>query len=427
MLDQGASSGTILLMIARGFRFKLDPKPEQEDLFRQFAGVCRLVYNLALEQRSTWGRSHRIGYVLQAADLTRLRADFEWIRAVPVACKQQALRDLDKAFAGFFAGRTRYPKPRRKGVSDTFRVPGRDVEVRRLNNKWSAVWLPKIGWVRFRDTRAMFGKLLNVTVSSGSCGWMISFTRETEHEAPANDAPPVGIDRGVANALALSTGEMIVAPTSFDVIERRRRKAQRVLARRKRGSKRYARQRARVAKLHARTGRIRRDWLHKASTSIAERFGAVALEKLRVANMTASARGTTAEPGRNVRQKAGLNRAILSQGWTIFATMLDYKLAERGGRLAFVDAAYTSQTCSECGAVDSRSRESQAVFACQNCGIVLHADTNAAINIERRGSTPLLGVEGLHQRPFEASTRRVSRTPKISSLRGREDVEIGLR
>src|SRR3954454_1806585 len=98
-------------MIARGFRYKLEPTAEQEVLFRQFSGACRLVYNLALEQRAVWGRKHRIGYVQQAADLTRPRAEFDWIRAVYVSCQQQALRDLDKAFTNFFAGRASFPRP----------------------------------------------------------------------------------------------------------------------------------------------------------------------------------------------------------------------------------------------------------------------------------------------------------------------------
>ena len=139
-------------MIARGYRFKLCPTAEQDALFRQFAGVCRLVYNLALEQR-VLGPKHRHRYVQQAAELTRLRAEFDWIRAVYVSCQQQALRDLDRAFVNFFAGRARFPTPRKKGVNDTFRFPGREVETRRLNAKWSAVRLPKIGWVKFRDTR----------------------------------------------------------------------------------------------------------------------------------------------------------------------------------------------------------------------------------------------------------------------------------
>src|SRR5215217_5776790 len=113
-------------MIARGFRFKLSPTPEQEALFRQFAGVCRLISNLALEQRRDWWRpferetGQRLNYVAQARQLTDLRAEFGWVAAVSQTCQQQALRDLEKAFVNFFAGRARYPSPRLKGVNDSF-------------------------------------------------------------------------------------------------------------------------------------------------------------------------------------------------------------------------------------------------------------------------------------------------------------------
>jgi putative transposase len=395
-------------VIARGYRFKLCPTAEQDALFRQFAGVCRLVYNLALEQRATWGRRHRLGYVQQAADLTRLRAEFDWIRAVSVSCQQQALRDLDRAFVNFFAGRARYPTPRKKGVNDTFRCPGREVETRRLNAKWSAVRLPKIGWVKFRDTRPIRGAVQNATIAGGADGWHISFACEIEHEAPQNVRPAVGIDRGVATTLALSTGEMVSVPASLDWIEAAKRRAQRVLSRRKRGSRRYSRQRRRMARLQARARRIRLDFHHRAALDIAQRFSVAVLEDLRIKNMTASASGTVAEPGRRVRQKAGLNRAILNQGWGAFDRILTYKMEERGGRVVKTGPAFTSQTCSACGVVDARSRKSQASFECVACGHRDNADSNAAKNIVRRWNTSHLCIEGLHERPVEVRTREVA-------------------
>ncbi|SEI15124.1 putative transposase [Methylobacterium sp. 275MFSha3.1] len=408
-------------MIARGFRYKLEPLPEQEALFRQFAGVCRLVYNLALEQKATWGRKHRLGYVAQAADLTRLRAEFDWVRAVYVSCQQQALRDLDRAFGNFFAGRTAFPRPRKRGVDDSFRFPGREVAVKSLNGKWSAVRLPKIGWVKFRDTRPMRGDLKNVTVRLDASGWYVAFTREIAHEAPAPSLEVVGIDRGVATTLALSTGDMLTLPASLERIEVLKRKAQRIVARRKRGSNRRRRAQARVARLQARQARIRRDFHHRAALDIARRYGVAVLEDLNTRGMTASARGTVTEPGRNVRQKAGLNRAILAAGWHLFATILTDKMEERGGQVVIVPARFTSQTCAACGVVDARSRESQARFICIGCGHTDHADVNAAITIERRWNTPLLDVEGVHQQPCEASTGRdltVSENPR-RSRRGR--------
>jgi len=395
----------------RGFRYRLDPTAEQTALFRQFAGVCRLVYNLALEQRRDWWRhferqtGSRLNYAAQCRELTALRAEYDWIAAVSQTCQQQALRDLDRAFGNFFAGRAGFPSPRRKGMNDAFRFQGREVEVRRLSAKWSAARLPKIGWVRFRDTRPMHGTLKNVTITLDALGWHVSFTREIEHDAPVNICPSVGIDRGVANTLALSTGERLSLPGSLDAIDRHRRRAQRVLARKKRGSHRRTKALRRVARLSARAARIRRDWTHKAALDIARRFGAVVLEDLKIKNMTATARGTVEDPGRNVRAKAGLNRSILTQGWHGFETILAYKLEERGGTLVTVDPAYTSQTCSDCGAVDRQSRESQARFVCRHCGFRAHADHNAAINILRRNTACML-VEDRHRLSFEARTGR---------------------
>jgi putative transposase len=410
-------------MIHRGFRYKLAPSCEQEGRFRQFAGVCRLIYNLALEQRRDWWRQFerqsgsKLNYVAQAGELTALRAEYDWIAAVSQTCQQQALRDLDKAYGNFFAGRAGYPSPRKKGAGDSFRFQGREVEIRRLNAKWSAVRLPKVGWVKFRATRPLRGVVRNATVSLDALGWHVSFACEIEHVAPANVAPAVGIDRGVATTLTLSTGEQLSVPASLEALERRHRAAQRVLARRARGSKRRHRQLRRCARLSARRARIRRDWRHRAALDLSRRFGVVVLEDLKTRTMTASARGSVADPGGHVRQKSGLNRSILNQGWFGFETILTYKLQDRGGHLLKVDPAYTSQTCSDCGAIDRQSRESQAGFTCRHCGFRAHADINAAINIRdagtgvRRWNTPSLRVEGGRQAPDEA------RTPQwISSL-----------
>ena len=402
-------------MHLRGFRFKLQPTDEQERLFRQFSGVCRMIYNAALEQRRDFYRQYqrttgkRLNYVAQARELTALRAAFDFVAAVSQTCQQQTLRDLETAYSNFFAGRASYPRPRKKGVNESFRFQGRECSVSRLNAKWGFVRLPKIGLVKFRDTRPISGAFKNVTVTQEANGWHVSFCCEIAHEAPASALPAVGIDRGIANSLTLSTGEMFSLPDSLKKIERRKRQAQRILARRKRGSNRRAKQLRRVAALQARVARIRKDWQHKAALDIARRFGAVTLEDLKIKNMSASAKGTAEEHGRNVRQKAGLNREILAQGWAQFAILLAYKLEERGGTLCMVNPAHTSQTCAACGQIDAKSRKSQAVFECVACGHSDHADANAAVNIKRRGNTSLLGVEGRQSKsPYEALTRRVA-------------------
>jgi putative transposase len=391
------------MIVHRGFKFKLYPTPEQEEKFSQFAGVCRLVYNLAIEQRQVWGRSYKIRFYSQQSELTKLRSAYEWIAAVPQQCQTYVLRDVEVAFKKFFEGLSGYPKFRKRGRSESIKFIGREVYTIPISRKWSYVKIPKIGLVKFRDTRDLRGKICEASITHSSSGWHISFICKIEIDAVGNILPSVGIDRGIANALTLSTGEMISLPASLESLDKRYRKAQRVVSRRKKGSKRRLKAIKRAARISAKRARIRKDWHHKASRSIADRFGVVVMEDLKIQNMTKSASGTVEEPGKNVSQKSGLNRSIMEQGWGNFGVMLKYKLEERGGEFVTVPPHYTSQECSRCGFIDKGNRKSQAVFSCQECGFTAHADVNAAINILRR-NTASMDVEGSHKRPVEALT-----------------------
>jgi len=383
------------MAINRGYKFRLYATEEQEALFGQYAGVCRLVYNLALEQRRDWWRQHernglgRITFASQCRELTMLRAEFDWIAAVPNTMQVQALRDLDRAFSNFFSGRSGFPTPRKRGVNDAFRSQGKYCSWRKLNAKWAVVKLPKIGEVKFRLTRDIPGAIKNVTVTHDALGWHVVFSTEVEHEAPDNFGPAIGVDRGVVHTLALSDGTFRDMPRErLNVLDRRARKQARKLAKCKRGSTRRNAARKALASTKAKMARVRLHWNHERTTEIARTHGIVVLEALKTKSMTASAAGTVEEPGRNVRQKAGLNRAILNNAWFQFETLLAYKLAERGAELRKVNPAFTSQTCSCCGTIDKQSRENQATFHCGHCGHLASADTNAARNILRAGIQP---------------------------------------
>lgn len=383
----------------RGYKFRLYPTAAQASAMRQHAGTVRFVYNLALEQREQFGRQYRritgkgLNFISQGRELNALRDEVDWIEASPRVSLEQALRDLDQAFAAFYAGRSRYPQPRRKGLNDAFRTAGRDTLTKALNAKWGVVLVSKVGWVKFRSTRPLPKRPTNATFSLRAGVWFVSFACEVLTEVVSCGQASVGIDRGVTLALALSNGETFQIPPRLAAIAKRRQKAQRILARRKRGSNRRAAQRAKVASLYDRARRARTDWQQRVTTDIARRFSVVALEALNTKGMTARAPG-----------KRGLNRAILSVGWGQLERMLDYKLETNGGRLVFVDPAYTSQTCAVCGCIDRESRQNQATFRCVHCGHEDNADRNAAVEILRR-STAWLDAEGRHLgRPVEAST-----------------------
>jgi putative transposase len=394
----------------RGFAFRLYPTPAQAETLGGWIGTTRLVYNLALEQRRDFWRQYRaqtgkpLGMGQQSKEVTDLRREHDFIAAVPRTCLEQALRDLDKAFSAFFARRSGFPTWRKSGTNDSIRLQAKDIGVRRINAKWGALRIPNLGWVKFRGSRDFIGTIQNMTIAKMAGQWAITFACDLG-DAPdkVTGGEAVGIDRGVTVAFALSNGEMLSLPDNGS-IDKAKRRQQRVLARRKKGSQRYRKQKLRIARISQRIARRRTHALHLISADIAARFTTVALEALNVSGMTASAARTVSGPGRNVRQKSGLNRAILDKGWSRFAEMLAYKLEARGGRLAFVPCEYTSQTCSDCGTIDPRSRKSQARFVCDHCGHSAHADTNAAIEIRRRSTALLLVEGGRLGRPVEPRT-----------------------
>ena len=365
-------------------RYRLLPTRAQEAVLRDHCGHARYVWNLAVEQHSHWrpGRPAAPGYREQCWQLTQARAENPWLAGGSQTVQQQALRDFARAMTAFFdpanpAGR---PSWRKAGRDEGFRIVGRGTqwEVRRVSRKVGLVWVPKAGWVRFRWSRAVpDAKSYRVTMDRAG-RWHVAFAVIPGPVPAPGNGQAVGIDRGVAVSAALSTGELLHCPALAARERTRLRRLQRKLARAKRGSNRRARVRHVIARLRARETDRRKDWAEKASTGIARRFDVIRVEDLKIKNMTRSGKGTRRDPGRNVRQKAGLNRGILGSGWGLLVRRLEDKAP---GRVGKVRPAFTSQRCSACGQVDGDSRESQARFVCTACGFACHADVNAAINI----------------------------------------------
>lgn len=403
------------MQLYRANVYRLEPTPEQANSFAQWVGACRYVYNLALEQRREFWRPGRsITYLSQQADITALRAEVDWLRAVPVHALQMAVRAVDTAYQRFFSGLGEYPKPHRKFRHDSFTLPDPAyLGFGRYHKNHGAIKVPKLGWIKLRGWRFLWperpnligprnARLLSVTIRRKADHWYasIAWSEDVADRAPQN-RPPVGIDRGIKVFAALSNGRKVEPLNAFKRIEDRLAKAQRRLARKVKFSANWIKQKAKISRLHLHAAHARKDYLHKRSTEIAKSHGVVKIEDLRIKNMSASAKGTVENPGTNVAAKSGLNRSILDQGWGMFATMLGYKLSERGGELLKVAAAYTSQTCAECGVVDAGSRIDQATFRCDHCGHTDNADVNAARN--------MLQARTLAVEPPKRTLRRVGK------------------
>ena len=381
-------------------RYRLHPTSAQQAVLRDHCGHARYVWNLAVEQHSHWhpGRASAQGYREQCRQLTEARAEFPWLAAGSQTVQQQALRDFARAMTAFFdpanpAGR---PSWRKAGRDEGFRIVGRrgrQWDVRRVSRKVGQVWVPKAGWVRFRWSRAVPPGVKSYRVTMDRAGrWHVAFAVIPGPVPAPGNGQAVGIDRGVAVSAALSTGELLRCPALTGRERIRLRRLQRRLARARRGSNRRGRVRHAVARLRARETDRRKDWAEKVSTDIARRFDVIRVENLKIGNMTRSARGTRDNPGRNVSQKAGLNRGILGSGWGLLVRRLEDKAP---GRVEKIKPHYTSQRCSACGQVDRDSRESQAVFRCTACGFAGHADVNAARNIAAGHAVTARGGDGV--------------------------------
>jgi transposase len=289
------------------------------------------------------------------------------------------LRDFAQAMANFFAGTHRRPTWRTAGRDEGFQIVGRHAQkVQRLSKRVGQVWVPKAGWVRFRWSRtAPDAKSSRVTLDRAG-RWHIAFAAIPEPIPAPGNGLTVGVDRGVAVSAALSTGGLLTVPGLTPKQAERLVRLQRRLAKARPGSQRRNRLKAAIATLKARETDRRKDWVEQTSTRLARSFDLIAVENLKIGNMTRSAKGIVEQPGRNVAAKTGLNRAVLASGWGLLAKRLQDKAP---GRVVKVDPAFTSQRCHRCGKVDANSRKSQADFACTACGHRDHADVNAARNI----------------------------------------------
>ena len=371
----------------QAFRYELMPTGEQQRQMRRFAGSCRFVFNkaLALQKERYEQGEKKLGYAGLCKLLTEWRNGPEtpWLADAPVHPLQQTLKDLERAYANFFAKRADFPRFKKKGQSDSFRYP--DPKQIKLDQGNSRIFLPKLGWLRYRNSRKVLGEVKNVTVSASGGKWFVSIQTEREVEQPIPNGGAVGIDMGVTRFATLSDGTFYAPLNSFKRHEDRLRRAQQAMSRKTKFSNNWKKAKARVQKIHARIGNVRRDYLHKATTTISQNHAMVCIEDLQVRNMSRSAAGTTENPGKNVRAKSGLNKAILDQGWFEFRRQLDYKLAWAGGHLIVVPPQNTSRTCPACGHVSADNRQTQARFLCVECGFEENADLVGAINILRAG------------------------------------------
>jgi putative transposase len=421
----------------KGYKFRLNvPNSDIERQLTKIVGSCRFVWNKALalvKQEDDDYRTMLQMSKMNGGDETGITTFFKFnpynqLSALLTEWKQQpeteflkeayskslqiVLEELGQAVAEAKSKTNpkRYPVFKRRGVKDSFSWNGtvkHDAENGRI-------FIPKIGvWLSYTKSREVFGVVKNVTISKQSGHWYVSL----QTERPLSQINPewininkvIGIDVGIAKAVSASDeisfeyqGKQISSKQLDSINPLREHQAklaklQKDLAGKTKFSRNWSKQKAKISKLHSKIANIRNDFVHKATTAISKSYAYVAVEALKVKNMSKSAKGTADKHGKMVKQKSGLNKSILDQGWGMFRQFLAYKLKYNyGTELIEVNSQYTSQKCSGCGHIHADNRKNQASFKCVKCELSMNADFNASLNIKAAGLVVLAcGVDGM--------------------------------
>lgn len=356
-------------MAVLSYKHRLYPSRAQAEALTGMLGAFCDLYNAALQQRIEAYRRQGVTlrYGQQASELKAIRAADERLAGFSFSAEQQVLRRLDKAFAAFFrrlkakGGKAGFPRFRAKSRYDSAEFRVGDGLTLRKTGRLGILGIP--GEVKVKWHRALpEGAKVGAAVVSRSCGkWFACFQIEVpDAEAPERPFAPVGVDLGLASLVALSTGERVPAPRHAAKAAKALRRAQRSAARKERHSRRQRKAKIRVARLHAHVAAQRRDFSHKLSRSLADRFTHIAFESL---NITGLARGILA-------------KSVHEAAWSQLLQHVRYKAESAGSVVALVDPCGTSQTCPECGTVAPKSLR-ERTHRC-DCGCVLDRDVAAA-------------------------------------------------
>ena len=374
------------MRVQRAYKTELDLNDRQVTACRQHAGAARWAYN--------WGlRVKQERYIAStksptAIDLHRelnamKKTAVPWMYSVSKCGPQEALWNLDAAFQQFFrrcalkkqgkwTGKLGYPqfKTKKKGLG-SFRLTGRIV----VSEKASV--LPRLGRLRLKERGYLPTagvQILSATVSEQAGHWYVSLQVEEEQVVPENTGPVVGIDLGVKSLATLSDGTVIPNPRHLKRRLKKLKRLQRVVSRRQKGGKNRKKAVRKLARLHRQIKNQRRNTLHQVTTRLAKTKSVLVIEDLNVSGML---------------KNHHLAQAIGDVGFYEFKRQLLYKASWYGSRVILADRwEPSSKRCSGCGWIDADLTLADRTFHCQQCGLILDRDLNAAINLDNWPGVP---------------------------------------
>lgn len=352
-------------------KIKIDPTYKQGAYFRKACGVARFTWNWALAK---WEEKYKAG---EKPDALSLKKEFNalkptlcpWVYEVTKYASQQPFIYLQRAFQGFFSKRTKYPKFKKKGIHDSFYIGGDQLQI-----QGSRVKIPNLGWVRLREQLRFSGKINGATVSRSADHWFISISVEAEQPpTPCESQACVGVDVGIKSLATLSDGRSYPTNAPLKKHLARLKRFQRRLSRCQKDSKNRIKVKRRIARLHYRVACSRNDPLHKLSAELTKNYKNIVIEDLDISAMVKNRK---------------LSRSILDGGWYEFRRQLCYKAQLRGNKIFIANRWYaSSKRCCACGHYKKELNLADRIYNCENCGLNIDRDLNAARCLEQLVST----------------------------------------
>lgn len=351
----------------KAYKYKLKPTAVQEIRLNQWIGTCRFVYNMCLAHKINLFRSYGKNiskYDLQK-ELTEVRKEYDWINDVPCASLADVTDRLDLAYRSFFKGNG-FPKFAKKGFynSVTFK------ESVSLHYESNQVKIPKIGKILFFNSRPIPSEIKRAIIKKVFNGWFIILLCEEDIKPLPLSNSTIGIDLGISNYLATSTGKIITNPKHILKYGTKLKKQQRSLARKQKGSNNRKKSIRQLQITYSKLRNVRTDFLQKLSTKIINENQVVVVENLQVKNMV---------------KNHSLAKSISDASWGAFMEMLKYKSTFYSRQFIKVNPYNTSKNCSNCGSINEELTLSVREWSCDNCGTEHNRDVNAAINILNLG------------------------------------------
>jgi len=359
------------------YTYKLKPNKAVERKFEEQIGICRYVYNLAIEVREeSFKKGVNINYYDLSKQLTEAKKDFDWLTQVNAQTLQATLERLELGYKKFFTdlkkgNKTSKPKLAKK--DKWINLPFKQARLRNLEpilrfEKDGKFNLPKFGKVKLFNSKIPKGELRTANIVKEADGLYLKVVvKEQDLEQIRENQSVCAIDMGIARFLTTSDGEIVENPRHLFQYLKELRVEQRKLSRMKRGGSNYKKQVKVLQRLYLKVSRVRKDFLHKQSRSLANNYSTVIREDLQIAKMVKNSK---------------LAKHILDCSWGTFFAMLEYKT-----NVVKINPAYSSQECSNCGHTCKENRKTQSLFECVKCGLAMNADDQACLNILQRGQS----------------------------------------